>query len=144
EGRRLIVVNLRGVGLSDRTRGFTIESRMDDLRAVLDAEGCERPALIGLAEAAATCAVFAASNPDRVARLILYDPWARGVRDESERDEALAQIRHGRERWGKRDALEEMARDLNPQWAENEEYLDWFVWHHRLTASPATWAEFRR
>src|SRR6185295_14981117 len=67
-----------------------------------------------------------------------------GVRDESERDEALAQIRHGRERWGKRDALEGMARDLNPQWAENEEYLEWFVWHHRLTASPATWAEFRR
>ena len=46
-----------------------------------------------LAEAAATCAVFAASNPDRVERLILYDPWARGVRDERERDEALAQIR---------------------------------------------------
>jgi len=144
EGRRLIVVNLRGVGLSDRPRGFTIESRMDDLRAVLDAEGSERPALVGLAEAAATCAVFAAANPDRVERLILYDPWARGVRDERERDEALAQIREGREQWGRRDALEEMARQLNPQWAEDEEYLEWFVWHHRLTASPATWAEFRR
>ena len=144
EGRRLIVVNLRGVGLSDRPRGFTIESRMDDLRAVLDAEGCQRPALIGLAEAAATCAVFSASNPDRVERLVLYDPWARGVRDEKERDEALAQIREGRERWGRRDALEGMARELNPQWAEDEEYLEWFVWHHRLTASPATWAEFRR
>jgi class 3 adenylate cyclase len=144
EGRRLIVVNLRGVGLSDRPRGFTIESRMDDLRAVLDAEGSERPALVGLAEAAATCAVFAAANPDRVERLILYDPWARGVRDERERDEALAQIREGREQWGRRDALEEMARQLNPQWAEEEEYLEWFVWHHRLTASPATWAEFRR
>ena len=69
EGRRLVVINLRGVGLSDSTRGFTIESRMDDLRAVLDAEGIERPALPGLAEAAATCAVFAASNPDRVERL---------------------------------------------------------------------------
>jgi class 3 adenylate cyclase len=144
EGRRLIVVNLRGVGLSDRPRGFTIESRMDDLRAVLDAEGSERPALVGLAEAAATCAVFAASNPDRVERLILYDPWARGVRDERERDEALAQIREGREQWGRRDALEAMAGQLNPQWAGDEEYLEWFVWHHRLTASPATWAEFRR
>jgi pimeloyl-ACP methyl ester carboxylesterase len=78
EGRRLIVVNLRGVGLSDRTRGFTIESRMDDLRAVLDAEGSERPALVGLSESAATCAVFAASNPDRVERLILYDPGHAG------------------------------------------------------------------
>ena len=144
EGRRLIVVNLRGVGLSDRPRGFTIESRMDDLRAVLDTEGSERPALIGLAEAAATCAVFAASNPDRVERLILYDPWARGVRDEEERDEALAQIREGREQWGRRDVLEEMAIELNPQWTDDEEYLEWFVWHHRLTSSPAAWAEFRR
>lgn len=144
EGRRLIVVNLRGVGLSDRPRGFTIESRMDDLRTVLDAEGSERPALVGLAEAAATCAVFAASNPDRVGRLILYDPSARGVRDEKERNEFLAQIRQGREQWGRREVLEAMARQLNPQWAEDEEYLEWFVWHHRLTASPATWAEFRR
>jgi class 3 adenylate cyclase len=144
EGRRLIVINLRGVGLSDRPRGFTIESRMDDLRAVLDAVGSERPALLGLAEAAATCAVFAASHPDRVDRLILYDPWVRGVRDERERDEALAQIREGRERWGRKDVLEEMARGLNPQWADDPKFLDWFVWHHRLTSSPSAWAEFRR
>ena len=81
EGRRLIVVNARGVGLSDRPRGFTIESRMDDLRAVMDAVGSERPALLGIAEAAATCAVFAASNPDRVERLVLYDPWSQSVFD---------------------------------------------------------------
>ena len=144
EGRRLIVINARGVGLSDRPRGFTIESRMDDLHAVLDAEGIERPALVGLAEAAATCAVFAASNPDRVERLVLYDSWARGVSDERERDEALAQIRGDRDKWGRRGPLEELAGRLNPQWADDEEYLEWFVWHHRLTASPATWAEFRR
>jgi len=39
EGRRLVLVNPRGVGLSDRPRGFTIESRMDDVRAVMDAVG---------------------------------------------------------------------------------------------------------
>ena len=70
EGRRLILVNPRGVGLSDRPRGFTVESRMDDLLAVLDEVGSERPVLTGIAEAAATCAVFAAANPDRVERLI--------------------------------------------------------------------------
>jgi class 3 adenylate cyclase len=144
ECRRLILVNLRGVGLSDRPRGFTIESRMDDLRAVLDAVASERATLLGLAEAGATCAVFAAANPERVERLILYDPWLRGVRDERERDQELAQIRQERERWGRRDVLEGMARGLNPQWAEDPEYLEWFVWHHRLTSSPATWAEFRR
>ena len=74
EGRRLIVVNLRGVGLSDRPRGFTIESRMDDLRAVLDAEGSERPALIGLAEAAATCAVFCGVESGSRRAAVLYDP----------------------------------------------------------------------
>jgi class 3 adenylate cyclase len=143
-GRRLVVVNPRGVGLSDRPRGFTIESRMDDLRAVIDVVGIERPDLLGLAEAAATCAVFAASNPDRVERLILFDPWARGVRDSRERDEALARVRAGLDEWGRRGPLEGLARELNPQWAEDPEYLEWFVWHHRLTSSPATWAEFRR
>jgi class 3 adenylate cyclase len=143
-GRRLIVVNARGVGLSDRPRGFTIESRMDDLRAVLDAVGIDRAALLGWAEAAATCAVFAAASPDRVERLILYDPWVRTVIDERERDEGLARIREERRRWGRRDFLEPMARARNPQWADDPEYLNWFVWHHRLTSSPAAWVEFRR
>jgi class 3 adenylate cyclase len=143
-GRRLIIVNLRGVGLSDRPRGFTIESRMDDLRAVLDALAIDRAALLGWAEAAATCAVFAAANPDRVERLVLYDPWVSTMVDERERDEALARIRDERRVWGRRDVLEDMARELNPQWADDEDYLTWFVWHHRLTSSPASWAEFRR
>jgi class 3 adenylate cyclase len=144
EGRRLIVVNPRGVGLSDRPRGFTIESRMDDLRAVMDAVASERPILLGIAEAAATCAVFAASNPDRVERLILYDPWSRSAFDAREREAALASIPKTRERWGRRDLLEEWAAELNPQWADDPEYIDWFVWHHRLTSSPSSWVEFRR
>jgi len=144
EGRRLIVVNPRGVGLSDRPRGFTIESRMDDLRTVMDAVGSERPALLGIAEAAATCAVFAASNPDRVERLVLYDPWSRSAFDAREREEAHASIPAQRERWGRRDVLEGWAGDLNPQWADDPEYVEWFVWHHRLTTSPSSWVEFRR
>ena len=91
-----------------------------------------------------SCALLAASYPDRVGRLILYTPWKRGVSDERERDEELARIRSGQESWGHRDALEQFARDLNPQWAEDQEYLTWFVWHHRLTASPAAWVDFRR
>jgi class 3 adenylate cyclase len=143
-GRRLIVVNPRGVGLSDRPRGFTVESRMDDIRAVLDDLGSERPVLIGLAEGGASCAVFAASYPDRVERLMLFTPWTRGANDEHEREQALAQIRRDRETWGQRAVLEAMAKRLNPQWAGNGDYVDWFVWHHRLTASPASFAEFRR
>ena len=144
EGRRLILVNPRGVGLSDRPRGFTVESRMDDLLAVLDEVGSERPVLTGIAEAAATCAVFAAANPDRVERLILYDPYTRNVRGGLERDEALASLRDQRERWGRREELERMAVELNPQWADDPEYLNWFVWHHRLTTSPSALVDFRR
>jgi class 3 adenylate cyclase len=143
-GRRLIVVNPRGLGLSDRPRGFTVESRMDDIRAVMDDLGSERAAVVGMTEQAATCAVFAASYPDRVERLVLYNPWGRQVRDLDERDRQLAQLRPDREKWGRRDFLEDMARRINPQWADDPKYVDWFVWHHRLTASPASWVEFRR
>jgi class 3 adenylate cyclase/pimeloyl-ACP methyl ester carboxylesterase len=143
-GRRLIVVNPRGVGLSDRPRGFTVESRMDDIRAVLDDLGSERSVLVGLAEGGASCAVFAASHPDRVERLVLFTPWTRGAKDEHEREQALAQIRRERETWGQRAVLEAMAQRLNPQWADDADYLEWFVWHHRLTASPASYADFRR
>jgi class 3 adenylate cyclase len=143
-GRRLIVVNPRGVGLSDRPRGFTIESRMDDIRAVMDDLGSERAAVLGWAESAATCAVFGASYPDRVDRLILWLPRTRQVNGQTERERELLKLREARERWGRRDFLEALAADINPQWGDDPEYLEWFVWHHRLTASPATWVEFRR
>jgi class 3 adenylate cyclase len=141
-GRRLIVVNPRGVGLSDRPRGFTVESRMDDISTVMDAAGSERAVLFGIAEQGATCAVFAASYPERVEGLILYNAFGRRVGEGQERrTEAL---REARERWGSRSTLEEFARAINPQWADDDEYVNWFVWHHRLTASPAAWVEFRR
>jgi pimeloyl-ACP methyl ester carboxylesterase len=143
-GRRLLVVNPRGVGLSDRPRGFTVESRMDDIRAVLDAIPVERAALLGVAEQAATCAVFAASYPDRVDRLVLYNPWGRHIPDAAERERELARLHQERDGWGRRAYLEEMALFINPQWADDPDYLEWFVWHHRLTASPAAWVEIRR
>jgi class 3 adenylate cyclase len=142
-GRRLVVVNPRGVGLSDRPRGFTVESRMDDIRAVMDDVGSERAAVLGIAEQGATCAVFAASYPDRVERLILYLPWGR-LRDLYDEDRQPEHLRREREQWGRRDFLEDYARTINPQWADDAEYVNWFVWHHRLTASPAAWVEFRR
>jgi class 3 adenylate cyclase len=144
-GRRLIVVNPRGVGLSDRPRGFTVESRMEDIRVVLEDLGVERAALLGWAEQSATCAVFAATYPGYVDRLIMFNPWAHRFRaDREEQEQALRQAHDDRRRWGQRDFLEALAAQVNPQWAEDREYLDWFVWHHRLTASPAAWMETRR
>jgi class 3 adenylate cyclase len=140
--RRLILVNPRGAGLSDRPRAFTIESRVDDIRAVIDELGVERQPLLGVGEAAATCAVFAASYPDRVDRLVLYTPWVR--LDPELRAQELAGLAEMRERWGSREFLEEFAGVMNPQWKDDSEYVEWFVWNHRLAASPSAWVDFRR
>jgi class 3 adenylate cyclase len=131
------------VGLSDRPRGFTVESRVDDIRAVMEAEGVGRAPLLGIGESTATCAVFAASYPERVERLILYVPARRGV-EQAERAEALASLDEERSRWGRRDHLEEFARFMNPQWADDEGYVEWFVRQHRLASSPGGWRDFQR
>ncbi len=146
---RLILVNTRGMGLSDRPRGLTIETRMDDVRAVMDDVGSERATVLGWAETSNTCVVFAATYPERVERLILYAPYARGTRSDDHpwgptRDEALADLAEARERFGDREYLEAFGRRMNPQWADDPDYIEWFVWNHRLSSSPASYVEFRR
>jgi class 3 adenylate cyclase len=77
---RLIVMDKRGIGLSDRIgRPPTLEESMDDLRAVMDAAGCERPAIFGISEGGPMSALFAATYPDRVGALVLYGTYARMV-----------------------------------------------------------------
>ena len=73
ESGRLLVFDKRGVGLSDRTdRLYTLEQRVDDIRAVLDAAGSEKTYLMGFSEGGAMAGLFAATYPDRAAGLILY------------------------------------------------------------------------
>jgi class 3 adenylate cyclase len=149
ESARLIIVNTRGMGMSDRPRGLTIEARMDDVRAVMDAVGSARASLLGWAETSNTCGVFAATYPERVERLILFSPYARGTRGDgypwgASRDEAYAELAVARERWGDREYLEDFARRMNPQWGDDPSYVDWFVWTHRLSSSPESYVEFRR
>src|SRR3954453_17297848 len=70
---RLILFDKRGTGLSDRVsndRLPTLEQRMDDVRAVLEAVGSERAALFGRSEGGNMCVLFAATYPDRTAALI--------------------------------------------------------------------------
>jgi class 3 adenylate cyclase len=70
---RLILFDKRGSGLSDRDVGdSTLEERMDDLRAVLDAVGSERSAVLGFSEGGPLAMVFAASCPERVHALVLF------------------------------------------------------------------------
>jgi class 3 adenylate cyclase len=75
---RLVIFDKRGQGLSDRVgRPPTLEDSMDDLRAVMDAAGCERPAIFGISEGGPMAALFAASHPERVSSLVLYGTYAR-------------------------------------------------------------------
>ena len=73
---RLILFDKRGTGLSDRPRTLTLESQMDDVRAVLDEVDSERTALLGAIQGSQLCALFAATYPQRTQALILYHPHA--------------------------------------------------------------------
>src|SRR5437870_8265762 len=70
---RLIMLDRRGTGLSDRVADLpSLEQRMDDVRAVMDAAGSERATLFGISEGGPMCLLFAATYPERTLGLILY------------------------------------------------------------------------
>ncbi len=150
EEARVVVFNPRGTGLSDRPSNMTLESRVDDLNAVLDAIEQERATIFGGDVSANVCALFAASFPERCDRLVLFRPSARGLRSDSyafgpTEEQALEWIRRWRTSWGERDHLESFARALfDPEITEEDGFLDWFVKERRLAASPAAAVEFAR
>jgi class 3 adenylate cyclase len=77
---RVLVFDRRGVGLSDPVAGApTLEERMDDVRAVMDAAGSERAALLGMSEGATMCMLFAATYPARTSALVLWGAMARST-----------------------------------------------------------------
>jgi len=137
---RLIMFDKRGTGLSDRPRELgQIETRMDDIRAVLDAAGVDRATLVGMGEGGQTCAVFAATYPERTEALVLFNTPARAVSAEdypygASEDEWRALLRTTRERWGEREYLESQAREINP--TAGDDFVDWFVTCQRFCASP--------
>ncbi len=146
---RLIVFNPRGTGLSDRPRNVSLESRMDDITAVLDEIGADRASLFGVGESANVCALYAATYPERCERIALFGPYARTVRSPTypyghSEDEVLDWVRTVRDRWGDREFLEEFGRFIDPSMTGDDEALEWFVWMHRLAVSPAAAADFAR
>jgi len=137
---RLIRFDKRGTGMSDRVSGVpTLETRMDDVRAVMDATGCERAALIGLSEGGPMSILFAATYPERAWALALCGTFARvrwapdypiGASDEEARrdDEEIEQ------RWGEPDAAIALAREVAPESSDDE--LQAFATMIRQSASP--------
>ena len=78
EFSRVILWDKRGVGLSDRVAGNpTLEDRMDDVGAVIDAVGPQRAALFGVSEGGPMSLLFAATYPERTSALVLYGSYAR-------------------------------------------------------------------
>jgi class 3 adenylate cyclase len=77
---RLIVFDKRGTGLSDRVHESqlpTLEQRMDDVRAVMDAAGSKKAALLGISEGGPMCALFAATYPERTEALMMFGAYPR-------------------------------------------------------------------
>ncbi len=136
---RLIRFDKRGTGMSDPVAGApTLETRMDDVRAVMDAVGSRRAALFGLSEGASMCLLFAATYPERTAALVLRSasprtlwapdfPWGRTEEQyEREIERALAV-------YGPRERALESVRALGRFDAdETEAFLDYV----RFGASP--------
>jgi class 3 adenylate cyclase len=147
---RVILFDKRGSGLSDPVRQLpTLEARMDDLRAVLDAVQVEKTVLWSAHEGTRLATLFAATYPERTTALVLYDPTARGVWAPDypwarKEDEWLRELREIGSRWGERDYLAERGRRYTPSRAQDETFIDWFVWYERRSASPATAVAFHR
>ena len=79
---RLILIDRRGAGLSDRLSPEDLpplEDLADDVLAVLDTLGSERAALFGSSDCGSLCAMFAASHPERTSALVLYATSAKGA-----------------------------------------------------------------
>jgi len=150
ESARVLLFDKRGSGLSDPVRQVpTLETRMDDVRAVMDAVDSERAVLWAAQEGSRIALLFAATYPERTSALVLYDPTARGLWAPDypwalTDDEWRAELREIRERWGDRGYLAERGHRLSPFGAKNEEWLDWFVWYQRRSASPAEAVVFHR
>jgi class 3 adenylate cyclase len=120
---------------------------MDDIRAVLDAVDADRATLVGTVEGGQTCALFAATYPERTQALVLVNTPARVVRADDypfgvSEDEWRQQLRTIRERWGERRYFEDQAREINPD--ADEEFLDWYVTCQRFCASPGAALTFHR
>jgi class 3 adenylate cyclase len=138
EFTRLVLFDKRGYGMSDRVPGATtLEERMDDIRAIMDAVGSERAAIIGESEGGPLALLFAAAHPERTAALILQgaevrertdDEWPWGEATEEEHEASMASLA---ERWGQGTGIWAVAPSVSgAEWARS--------WRARVQLNAAT------
>jgi pimeloyl-ACP methyl ester carboxylesterase len=144
---RLILMDKRGTGLSDPMSPdqLSLELRMRDMNAVLDAVGSTRAALLGASDGGPMCTLYAATYPDRVPHLVLYAAWARFLQDVDypfglppDAFEAIAAVATAG--WGKADVLTVVA----PSVANDPGMREWWGRWERLSCSPGTMAAIVR
>jgi len=137
---RVILFDKRGTGLSDRiTETPTLEERMDDVRAVMDAVGSKKAALLGYSEGGPMCALFAATYPNRTRSIVMIGayarrlqapnyPWGQTVKEEQ------ALIKMIQNEWGGPLGLEARAPDM----VSDSNFRTWWAKYLRNGASPST------
>ena len=138
---RLILFDKRGTGLSDRISGIPdLETRMDDVRAVMDAAGSRRAAVMGFSEGGPLAILFAATHPERTAALVLYGtlatwtraedyPWA--LTQEERADFIRRQAAIGTDPW-----LDDRLKSWAPTTSEDPDIKRWWRRWVRVSASP--------
>ncbi|HYC59399.1 MAG TPA: alpha/beta fold hydrolase [Thermoanaerobaculia bacterium] len=137
---RLILFDKRGTGLSDRVPNNelpTLEQRMDDVRAVMDAVGSRRAALCGVSEGGPMCSLFAATYPERTLALVMIGTYAKRIRDTDYPWGPTAEQRQRffdeiRAHWGGPLGIEERA----PSMAHDPVFREWWATYLRMGASP--------
>jgi pimeloyl-ACP methyl ester carboxylesterase/class 3 adenylate cyclase len=148
---RLIHFDKRGTGLSDRDAGIpSLEQRMDDIRAVLDAAGSRRAAILGVSEGGPMSALFAATYPERTEALILYGTyakaaWAPDYPWGARLDNAAARDEETRRTWGSPASVRRNVQGwLAPSRANDERFCEWIAKLTRLGASPGAAVALQR
>src|SRR5205085_3348607 len=133
---RLILFDKRDTGLSDHGGQFAaLETRMEDMHAVLDAAGSARTVVLASHEGCAMAALYAATYPERTAALAMFHPVGWGP--QMDPAALMAELADLRDRWGTRELADEILRDHCPSLLASEEDRAWFADYLRVGASPA-------
>ena len=148
---RLILFDRRGTGLSDRVADIPpLETRMDDVRAVMDAAGSERAAIIGASEGGPMTLLFGATYPERAWAAVVYGGFVKGSwSPEFPYEPTVAEVEQNlataaAEAWGTRERVLHAMHWLAPSAADDEQEVAWWERYRRQSVSPGAAASLAR
>ena len=132
---RVVIFDKRGTGLSDRGDSAPgMDERMDDIRAVMDAAGIQRAAVLGWSEGGSLAALFAASHPDRCQALVLQNAFAKFTFLFPTEYDLNVFFEYVREKWGTGSSYAK----FSPSREGDQAYRSWWARRERSGASPST------